>query len=275
MARSENKQEILDSLDNGIGSSVAKVVLSALGGIPVVGSIIGVAGTAWSEYDQRKFQDLLFTWLKLQEEEIYEVGQTLAEVMLRIDQNDEMVNQRIQSPEYLSLIKRCLRDWSAAEIQEKRVLIRNLLVNAAAADQICSDDVIRMFINWIDTYNESHFKIIREIYREPEITRFEIWMRIYGSKVREDSAEADLFKFLIHELSLGMIIRQYREKDMYGNYLKKTTSKRPTQGNRLMTSAFDDDKEYHLTELGRWFVHYTMNEEVLKIEDHSRASQEE
>jgi hypothetical protein len=32
-----------------------------------------------------------------------------------------------------------------------------------------------------------------------------------------------------------------------------------------MTSAFDDDKQYELTELGKQFVHYTMNEIVPRI----------
>jgi hypothetical protein len=32
-----------------------------------------------------------------------------------------------------------------------------------------------------------------------------------------------------------------------------------------MASAFDDDKEYELTELGKQFVFYTMNEIVPKI----------
>ena len=34
-----------------------------------------------------------------------------------------------------------------------------------------------------------------------------------------------------------------------------------------MTSAFDEEKEYKLTELGEWLVHYTMNEIVPKISD--------
>ena len=32
-----------------------------------------------------------------------------------------------------------------------------------------------------------------------------------------------------------------------------------------MTSAFDDEKQYELTELGKQFVHYTMNEIVPRI----------
>ena len=35
-----------------------------------------------------------------------------------------------------------------------------------------------------------------------------------------------------------------------------------------MKSAFDDEKQYELTELGRWFVHYTMNELVPWLPEH-------
>lgn len=265
MEAGQVKQDLLQKMESGIGNSVARVVLSALGGIPVAGSFIGAAGTAWSEHDYRKFQQILISWLQVQDEEITAIGRTLAEVLLRVDQENELVKARLQSPEYLSLIKRCFREWSAAESEEKKELIKNLLVHAAAVEQLCPDDVIKMFIQWIDTYNDSHFKIIREIYREPGITRFEIWKRIHKIEVREDSAEADLFKLLIHELTLGMIIRQYREKDDNGNFIKQSR-KTPVRSSSLMKSAFDDDKEYHLTELGQWFVHYTMNGDTKKPE---------
>lgn len=96
------RAQLLDPSDSGVGSSVAKVVLSALGSmIPVAGSVIGAAGTAWSEFDQSKYQKRLRTWLTIQEEEINSIGQTLAEVTLRVDQSDERVRKRIESPEYL------------------------------------------------------------------------------------------------------------------------------------------------------------------------------
>lgn len=269
------KEELIDSSDKGITPSVAKVVLSALGGIPLVGSVIGAAGTAWSEYDQKKYQSLLKSWLLLQEEEINSIGHTMAEVILRIDQTDENIRRRIESPEYLSLVKKCFREWSATDSEEKRKLIRNLLVNAAAENQLCSDDILRMFIRWIDVYSEAHFRVIREIHNDPGSTRYEMWMRIHGETVREDSAEADLFKLIIHELTTGYIIRQFRETDAYGHFLKQRKKNVGKASNNIMTSAFNDEKEYHLTELGRWFVHYTMNEVVLKIEEHSRVTQEE
>jgi hypothetical protein len=57
-----------------------------------------------------------------------------------------------------------------------------------------------MFINWIDVYSESHFAVIRKVYKNPGTTRQEIWGAIHGAAVGENSAEADLFKLLIHDL---------------------------------------------------------------------------
>lgn len=263
--REDVKKELNKALESGVGSSVTKVFLALLGGIPIAGSIIGAGSAAWSEYEQNQFKKILTSWLKLQEDEIQEIGHTLVEIMMRIDRNDENVQKRIESPEYLSLVKKCFRDWSAAESEEKRILIRNLLSNAAGGEKICGDDVIRLFIEWIEHYSEGHFRIIKEIYKKPGITRHEIWLNIYTDKVREDSAEADLFRLLINDLSLGRVIRQHREKDYQGNFLKAKPQKNSNSSSKIMTSAFDDNKEYELTELGRWFVHYTMNEIVPKI----------
>ncbi len=257
------KKEMEDALNSGAGSKVARFALAFLGGlIPYAGGAIGGGAGAWSEAEQERFNKIFASWLKLQEDEIKEIGKTLMEVMLRLDRNDERVQERIQSPEYLKLIKKCFRDWSAAESEEKRILIRNLLCNAAGAQKICGDDILRMFIEWIDQYSEGHFKIVQLIYKDPGLTRYEMWQEIHGNRVRENSAEADLFKKLIHDLSVGHVIRQHRETDASGNFLPKR--RRPRRTGQVK-SAFDDKDEYVLTELGDWFVHYTMNEMVPKI----------
>src|SRR5262245_25897877 len=48
-------------------------------------------------------------------------------------------------------------------------------------------------------YSELHFKVIRWIYRNPGTTRRDIWIVVHGASVREDSAEADMFKLLIRD----------------------------------------------------------------------------
>src|SRR5262249_3435964 len=155
--------------------------------------------------------------------EIKEIGQTLFEVFARLDQTDEKVRARLESKEYLALLKKCFRDWSAAESEEKRKMIRNLLANAAAGEKLCSDAILRLFVEWIDRYSEGHFMVVRTIYKNPGFTRHEIWHEIHGKNVREDSPEADLFKLFIHDLSVGHVIRQHRETDYYGNFLKGRT----------------------------------------------------
>jgi len=259
------RKQLDDALAGGMGPKAARFALACLGAVPGIGGAIAGLGASWSEEEQAEFNRIFTAWLKLQEDEIREIGMTIFEVMSRLDRNDEEVRTRIESPEYLKIVKKCFRDWSAAESEEKRVLIRNLLSNAAAS-KICSDDVVRMFVKWIDMYSEPHFAVIRCIFKTPGSTRQEIWTSIHGADVREDSAEADLFKLLIHDLSTGHVIRQHREKDYYGNFVKREPQRRGRgEASRLMTSAFDDDKQYELTELGKQFVHYTMNEIVPRI----------
>jgi hypothetical protein len=259
------KKELEDSLKKGYGPKVARFAISFLGGlVPIGGGAIGGIASAWSEKESDDFKKVLAAWLKLQEEEINEIGQTLYEIMIRLDLNDTKIDERIKSPEYLSLVKKCFKDWSATESEEKRVLIRNLLANSASSN-LTTDDVLRLFIEWIEKYSESHFKIITEIYKNSNagITRYQIWMNLHGKIVREDSPEADLFKLIIHDLSMGQVIRQFRPTDYYGKFLKQTM--RHTNSSSTLTSAFENTKPYVLTELGKQFVHYTMNEIVPKL----------
>ncbi len=257
------RKDLEEALNRGVGSKAARFALSVLGGlIPFAGGALGGYSDYWSEKENEAFQKVLQTWLKLQEEEIKEIGRTLFEVVSRIDMTEEKVFERLESPEYLSIVKKCFRDWSAAESEIKRKLIRNLLINASG-NNITTDDVIKLFVEWIDKYSDLHFKVIGEIYDNQFISRYKIWLNLYGTTTRENSPQADLFKLVIHDLSVGHIIRQYRETDYYGNFKKaKPSKKRKTS----LTSALDDEKQYVLTELGEQFVHYTMNEKVKKIE---------
>lgn len=59
--------------------------------------------------------------------------------------------------------------------------------------------------------------------------------------MREDSAEADLFRLLVRDLSTGGVIRQHRETTGSGEFVRKVPARRPKgSGTRLMKSAFDD-----------------------------------
>jgi hypothetical protein len=185
--------------------------------------------------------------------------------MARLDLQDEKIAARVESREYQSLLKKTFREWSGAESEEKRVLIRNVLSNAAAST-LSSDDVVRMFIDWIGQYSELHFRVIGAIYNSNGISRGAVWRKIGKGVVREDSADADLYKLLFRDLSTGSVVRQHRETDYYGNFVAKPTGKKsPGGGSNVLKSAFDEEEEYELTELGKQFVHYAMTELTQRI----------
>lgn len=285
------RKDLDDALDTGHGpvvmrlmaalfastaSAAGKMLGSQIGGSSgaELGELAGnVAGGALnglmaehSQQDQDKINRLINSWLQLQADEMKEIAETLFEVMSRLDLQDEQVMKRLESEEYLKLLKKCFRDWSAAESEEKRKLIANLLTAAAGA-HISTDDMVRLFVTWIDKYSEGHFMIIRAVYNHSGITRHGIWSSISADDElpREDSLKADHFKLLIQDLTMGHLIRLHREVDYYGNFVKQPPRKKGAS-NSGYTSAFDDEKQFELTELGEQFVHYTMSEHVQKLD---------
>jgi len=169
------------------------------------------------------------------------------------------VARRLKEP-----LCRAFRTWDRAETDDKRRYVANLVTNAAGA-RLCSDDVVRLFVDWLNLYHEIHFAVVREIYRNPGSTRFEIWEALYGAPTRDDSAEADLYRLLIRDLSTGEVIRQERETTGDGRFVRKRAARNRKLSSGTIESAFEDSKPYVLTELGKQFVHYTMNEVVQRI----------
>lgn len=237
--------------------------MAALGSIPWVGGFIAALANVKNEEGQATTDYLQRQWLEEHAKKIKELAETLGEMLQRLKSFGDEVKARLESEEYLRLIRKGFRQWDQADSEEKKKLIANLLTNAGATN-ITTDDVIRLFLDWIDTYNEVHFAVISEVYRHPGITRAGIWRNVKGQFPREDSAEADLFKMLVRDLSMGGVIRQHRDTTYDGQFI----AKKPAKGSRssgLMKSAFDNEEGYELTELGRQFVHYTMQELVPRV----------
>ncbi|MEI1279647.1 hypothetical protein V6Z05_15060 [Leptospira venezuelensis] len=200
------KNDLEKAISSGKGPAFIRVILNLLGGVPVVGSAFSAGAGAWSETEQARINKLLETWLKIQAEEVEKIAITLTEVFNKLDLHDPVIEDRIASDGYLNLIKKVYRDWSAGESEKKRFYLRNLLTNAAAS-QITPDTVISLFIDWVSRFSELHLDLISLIYQNKGITRFKMWQSLYGEQVREDSAEADLFKLVVHDLSIGHVIR--------------------------------------------------------------------
>ena len=69
---------------------------------------------------------------------------------------------------------------------------------------------------------------------------------------------------LIHDMSFGRVIRQIRQTTGDGRFLRKPAGRRGA-ASPIMKSAFDNEEQYELTELGKQFVHYCMEEVVPRV----------
>ncbi|MBN9662253.1 MAG: hypothetical protein J0H49_28910 [Acidobacteria bacterium] len=241
-----------------------KFIMAALGSVPWIGGFLSAAANFKIEEGTLRTNSLHTQWLEEHARKLAKLTATLESVVNRFESLGDTIDARIQSEGYLQLVRRAFRVWDDAATEEKRRYVGNVLANSAGT-RLCSDDVVRLFLDWLNTYHESHFAVIRTIYANRGITRFEIWDQIYGELPREDSAEADLYRFLIRDLSTGGVIRQDRETNQAGQFLRKRRPKSRQPVSNTIESAFEDIKPYVLTGLGEQFVHYTMNEVVTRI----------
>lgn len=264
MADSEDSEDPGDFPESEGWHKLARGALQLAGSIPFAGGAFSAAAGAWSERDQERINRFLHAYLEMMRQQLREQHQTFAEIVERIDLQDEKIEERVNSPEYQALIRKAFRNWAGAESERKRELVRNILSNASSTD-LASFDVLSLFLDWLHKYSELHFAVMADIANNAGSTRGEIWLRIGKGRAREDSAEADLFKLFFHDLTTGYVIRQHREVDAFGNFIPAERKKPVKGGGRQYVSAFDDEKKYELTALGRQFVHYAMTEVPVKI----------
>lgn len=261
----ENQDGILP--DGGNSGKIIRGLLQIGGAIPIAGGVLSAVAGAWSEHDQERINRIIEEYLMRIKDEVGEQKKTLAEIIARLDPNEPEVRERFESEEYQALLKKAFRNWSEIDSEDKRIFIRNLLANAAAST-VTSDDVTSLFIEWIHKYSTLHFTVIGAIYNASGITRGGIWDKIGKARVREDSAEADLYKLLFHDLSTGHIIRQHRNTNIHGQFMTRPSSSKGAKGTggpKPMKSAFNREESYELTGLGQQFVHYAMTDLPPKI----------
>jgi hypothetical protein len=240
-----------------------RFILAVLGSIPWVGSLMAAAAALHAEREQGKVNELILRWVEEHEVTFHELSETIRGMIIRLEQIGEQVDERLSDERYLGLVRQGFRVWDEANTKEKRDRVRQTLTNAAGT-RLCSDDVVRLFLQWIQQYNEIHFRVIQIIYKAPGLSRSEIWDELHGEDVRDDSADADLFKLMIRDLSTGSVIRQHKDTTPDGRFLRAKPRRARTRS-PVLQSPFEDDKPYELTELGSQFVHYAMTELVTRI----------
>ena len=263
------RAEIAEHQSTRRGRFAEKFILAALSGIPWIGGYLSAAASLRQDESNHRISELQTEWLDEHQEKLQDLQDTVTEVDGRFERIGESLTERIESPEYLAIVKKAFRIWDTVDTKEKREYVANLVTNSGAT-RLCSDDVIRLFADLIERYHEMHFAVIREIHKNRGATRQDVWVALYNTDVREDSAEADLFKLIFRDLSTGGMIRQERDTNQLGDFMKKHHAHVAKGfGGRTMKSAFDDKEAYVLTGMGRQFIHYTMNDAVTRISESS------
>lgn len=260
------EQSLVEETLKGEKKKYGRFVLAAMSSIPWVGGVIGGMAALDAEKDQGKINEFQRLWLREHEGRIRELISTIGDILERLDGFGEEVQQRIESPEYLQLVKKTFRAWDQADTEDKKQMLKKLITNAGAIT-LCPDDLVRLFISWIERYHESHFKVIKEVYQNAPITKGNIWDRIHPEgRPRDDSPEAGLFGYLMRELNMGGIIHLNRQTNAYGQTLRSQRTPSRSSSSDVMESPFEDSKEWVLTPLGKEFVHYVMEDVVPQIE---------
>jgi hypothetical protein len=59
-------------------------------------------------------------WLEEHKEKVNELGAAFGEIFARLDNFGDDIQERIQSPEYLALVKKCFRSWDESDTQDKK-----------------------------------------------------------------------------------------------------------------------------------------------------------
>lgn len=254
----------------------ARFVMAVLGVLPWIGPLLAASSAAYGEKKQEVHNLLLTRWMQEHEQRLQNLQTGLSTIIKRVESLGVDAEKKLNEEGFLKLARRAYRAWDKAQSSEKRKLFVRLLINAAGT-RLCSEDMVRLFIDWIDRYDETHFRIIAAIHTcgDENLTRLGIWLKTSGAVIpREDSSQADLYRLLIHDLSVGRVIRQERAIAPNGSRVRKKQRGKKKVGiaaTQFLQSSFDNQKRYELTQLGKEFVHYVLNDAVQRITETSRT----
>ena len=143
------RDDLAKSVDPGKRRRFKKLFTAALGGIPWVGGLVSGIASLKDVERQAEITEIQRQWLETYASKLLDLGQMLADITTRLDHFGDEVQERIESEEYLGIVQSGFRAWDRAETQEKKDLLSKLLSNAGATN-IAPDDLVRIFIEWID-----------------------------------------------------------------------------------------------------------------------------
>lgn len=246
----------------------ATAITSAMGGsiafIAGIGGAFVQAGMSiQNDESQHATNKLHSACIKEVADTLAELQGTIGQILVSIAASDEEFAARVEDPNYVQLVRKAFTGWSRGQSSEKREIIRRLLSRAADA-QNPDYPVFNLFFDWVSRYNELHFRLIRSLKEQGKATKLQIWEGMGGQRVKDDSAEADVFGCLFNDLNLGHIVRKAGGRDA-ATGRKLRASRAPRSSSPLLKSVLDNTTPQELTAVGELFIHYAMEELIDKL----------
>ncbi len=165
-----------------------KFFIAALSSIPWVGGYISALASFQIDESTFRENELQTEWLEEHHKKLERLKITLGEIEARFQTLGNSIEERIESEEYLQLVRKAFRVWDAADTDEKRQYVANLVTNSGGT-RLCPDDLVRLFIDWLALYHESHFSVVRKsrkiLARPVTIFRIELYDTNVQGKIRQ------------------------------------------------------------------------------------------
>ncbi len=118
-----------------------KFIMAALGAVPWVGSLLNAVQAFKEEGSQIKTDAIQRQWLEEHKIKFQNLARDLSEITRRLESVGEDIQDRIESEEYLALVRKAFRIWDQSDTDQKREYVRRLIANAGATLRALFPDI--------------------------------------------------------------------------------------------------------------------------------------
>ena len=115
-----SRNRLCGHVSGGEWSKYSHVAMAALSSLPWVAIVISAAQTFTSENAQESNYRAMYLWMKAHQEKLKDVFETLQEIIKKLESLGRQFEDRINSEEYLSLVRITFTRWDHTETTEKR-----------------------------------------------------------------------------------------------------------------------------------------------------------
>src|SRR3974390_1244603 len=112
-----SQEALVQRLSQGKKNKYVRFLVAALGSIPWIGGFIAASASLSAEREQQGINELQQLWLEEHKDKILELRDVLNEIFTRLDNFGDQIKERIESPEYLALVRKAFRSWDEADTQ--------------------------------------------------------------------------------------------------------------------------------------------------------------